>query len=143
MKKILFIAGLLIITWNLYAQPAGGMGQMGGAGRSIPNIGHIYGKLIDSTGKAVSDASVILLQSKLDTTTKKRKEVLLKGGATKGNGEFNFEELPVMGGLKLKITATGYKPFEQAISFQPKTNPGAPGAPGGGMPDMVCYGISF
>ncbi len=60
MKKILLFAGLLIITFNLYAQPPGGMGQMGGAGRSIPNIGHVYGKLVDSTGKSISDASLIL-----------------------------------------------------------------------------------
>lgn len=143
MKKLLLIAGLFIITGNLLAQPPGGMGQMGGASRSIPNIGHIYGKLVDSTGKAISDASVILLQSKMDTTTKKRKEVLLKGAATKGNGEFNFEELPVMGGLKLKITATGYKPFEQAISFQPKMSPNAQRPAGGGMPDMSAMASAF
>ncbi len=45
MKKILLIAGLLVIMVNLYAQPPSGMGQMGGAGRPIPNIGHVYGKL--------------------------------------------------------------------------------------------------
>ncbi len=143
MKKMLLIGGLLIITCNLFAQPPGGMGQMGGAGRSIPNIGHIYGKLVDSTGKSISDASVILLQSKLDTVTKKRKEVLLKGAVTKGNGEFNFEELPVMGGLKLKITATGYKPFEQAFSFMPKMDPNAPRPAGGGMGNMSAMASAF
>jgi outer membrane receptor protein involved in Fe transport len=143
MKKILLIAGLLIANLSLFAQFPGGMPPNGGAVRAIPNIGHIYGKLVDSTGKSISDASVILLQTKFDTTTKKRKEVLLKGAATKGNGEFNFEELPVMGGLKLKITATGYKPFEQTISFQPKMNPNAPRPSGGGMPDMSAMASAF
>ncbi len=75
---------------------------------------------LTSTGKAVSDASVMILQSKFDNTTKKTKEVLLKGKATESNGEFSFEELPVFGPLKLKISATGYKSFEQTISFQRK-----------------------
>ncbi len=36
--------------------------------------------------------------------------VLLKGCTTTANGEFSFEDLPIFGQLKLKISATGYKP---------------------------------
>ncbi|MBA2762916.1 MAG: outer membrane beta-barrel protein, partial [Segetibacter sp.] len=143
MKKILLITGLLITTFNLFAQFPGGMPPNGNAPRAIPNIGHVFGKLVDSAGRSISDASVILLQSKLDTVTKKRKEVLFKGSATKGNGEFNFEELPVMGGLKLKISATGYKPFEQAISFMPNRDPNAPRPSGNGMPNMAGMAGGF
>lgn len=92
----------------------------GGKGQSAPNIGHIYGKIVDSTGKPVSDATVILLQNKYDSVSKKRKDVLFKGLSTKSNGEFNFEELPLFGSLKLKISALGYKPVEQTIAFQMK-----------------------
>lgn len=106
-----------------------------------PSIGHIYGKLIDSSGKPISDVSVLLMQNKFDTVSKKRKDILLKGLTTKAAGEFSFEELPVMGNLKLKISATGYKPLEQTVSFQ---TTGAPGnKPGGdapqGMPSMNSF----
>ena len=46
--------------------------------------------------------------------------VLLKGLTTNAKGEFSFEDLPIFGALKLKISATGYKPIEQTIMFQMK-----------------------
>ncbi len=38
---------------------------------------------------------------------------MLKGLTTNANGDFSFEDLPIFGALKLKISATGYKPLEQ------------------------------
>lgn len=84
------------------------------------NIGHIYGKLVDSLGKPISEASVILLQTKFDSVSKKKKELLFKGVTTKANGEFSMEELPMFGQFKLKITAVGYTAFEQPVTFQMK-----------------------
>ncbi|MES1221749.1 MAG: TonB-dependent receptor, partial [Bacteroidota bacterium] len=118
MKKIGFI--VFVILGSLAATA-----QMPGAGGGKPaNIGHVYGKITDSSGKALADASVLLLQTKYDTVTKKNKEVLLKGMTTKANGEFNLEELPMFGKLKLKISATGYAPYQQDISFQFKMDAG-------------------
>jgi len=102
----------------------------GGGGRNVPNMGHIYGKLVDSAGKPIPDANVMLLHNKYDSVTKKTKQVLLKGSPTSSNGEFSFEDLPVFGQLKLKISATGYKPIEQNITFQMKM-------PAGGVPKNV------
>ena len=79
-----------------------GFSQMPGAGGQQANIGHIYGKVIDSTDKAIGDVSVILLQNKYDAKLKKNKEVLLKGMTTKNNGEFSLDGLPMFGKLKLK-----------------------------------------
>jgi hypothetical protein len=90
MKKFLLSAILIFSFSFLFAQMPG----MGG-GKAMPNLGRIYGKLVDSTGKAIGDASVILLQNKYDSTLKKNKEVLLKGMTTQANGDFNFEELPI------------------------------------------------
>ncbi|MEJ7677320.1 MAG: carboxypeptidase-like regulatory domain-containing protein [Segetibacter sp.] len=119
--------------------PQGGAPN-GKAGQALPNIGRVYGKLVDSSGKAISDASVMLLHSSFNGANKKPKEVLLKGIGTKANGEFEFEELPVMGTLKLKISATGYKPVEQAVSFMAGRKPGTPSqtstAGGMGMPSF-------
>lgn len=142
MKKILFLTALLISAFNLFAQPPGGKPGGMGAGRpgmAAPSIGHIFGKLVDSTGKAIGDASVMILHSKFDNKTKKTKEVLLKGKATESNGEFSFEELPVSGPLKIKISATGYKSVEQTVSFQRKpggTNDQS-GFAGGQMPGAM------
>ncbi len=122
MKKILLLLAAIILKISVFAQPPGG-GKMPAAA----NIGHVYGKLVDSAGKPVSDASVILLQTRFDTASKKTKDVLLKGLTTKANGEFSFEELPMFGKLKLKISATGYKAIEQNVSFQmPAPSGGAP-----------------
>jgi len=136
MKISLLIYTVLFFTITVSAQmPQNGKMQ------APPSIGHIYGKLIDSSGKPISDVSVLLMQNKFDTVSKKRKDILLKGLTTKAAGEFSFEELPVMGNLKLKISATGYKPLEQTVSFQ---TTGAPGnKPGGdapqGMPSMNSF----
>jgi len=73
------------------------------------------------------------LQNRYDAVTKKSKEVLLKGGITQANGDFSLEELPVMGSLKLLISATGYQPHTQAISFMPASNAGKGNTPGAGM----------
>ena len=120
----LFIGFLTLLTFSLssFAQfPGGGApggrpaGQMG---KNIPTIGHVYGKIVDGAGKPLPDISVVLLQNKFDTVTKKRKQVLFKGLVTKANGDFSFEELPVFGGLLLKISGSGFKPIDQAVAFQ-------------------------
>lgn len=105
--------------------PAAGKGNA-----QAMNIGHVYGKIVDSLGKPISEASVILLQTKFDTVSKKKKEILFKGLTTKANGEFSLEELPMFGQLTLKISAVGYKTVEQPITFQMKM-PAGGAKPGG------------
>ncbi len=120
MKKILALTIVLVYSLASLAQfPAASTNAKGGQ-QAPANMGHIYGKVTDSAGKPMGDVSVLLLQNKFDTVSKKRKEVLLGGISTKSNGEFSFADLPMFGQLKLKISATGYKPYEQAISFQMK-----------------------
>lgn len=118
MKRILLFAAIIIFSQGVFAQMPGG--AAGKQGQSVPNMGHVYGKIIDSAGKPLSEVSVLLLQNKFDTVTKKKKDVLLKGVTTKANGEFDFDELPIFGPLKLKISATGFKTLEQSVSFQMK-----------------------
>ena len=119
MKSILLIIFATCFSLALFAQFPGNANGGAAGNRSVPNIGHIYGKLIDDAGKPISDASVILLQGRFDTATKKKKSFLLKGLITKANGEFSLEELPAFGALQLKITATGHTPYDKAISFTP------------------------
>ena len=130
MKKLLGLVGMILITLSVSAQfPGGGAGN-GKAGQAAPNIGHIYGKVVDSLGKPISDVSIVLLQNRFDSTSKKRKDFLLKGITTKAKGEFDFSDLPMFG-VKMKISATGYKPYEQPISFQMKMDPSASKIPSG------------
>ncbi len=85
MKHLSTFLAIIIISFNLSAQFPGGARGSGAQGKA-PAIGHVYGKVVDSTGKPVVQASVVLLQSKFDSSAKKKKEVLLKGGTTNNNG---------------------------------------------------------
>ena len=131
MKKIFLLIAISIFSINLFAQ----MPQGTPAGMQAPkNIGRVYGKLLDENDKPLSGASVLLMENRMDTATKKMKQVLLKGVITENNGDFNFDELPVMGRLQLKISSTGYKLVDQDVSFMSKPAKGAP-APSG-MPSF-------
>lgn len=144
MKKFLFLCSIIAAALTLHAQPQG-MPSANGKMPAPPSIGHIYGKLVDSTNRPISDASVSIMHGKYDSVTKKTKEILLKSVITKSNGDFNFEDLPIFGQLKLKISAVGFKPIEQSVSFpKPKMNgSGAPKMPGNGqMPDFSSMGMN-
>ena len=108
----------LLLTGSIMAQMPGGAGrgQMGGQNM---NLGHFYGKIIDSTtNKPIEAASVQLIQNKLDTITKKRKDVVVGGMLTTKKGEFSVENLAIMASYKLKISAIGYKTYEKKIAFE-------------------------
>ena len=115
MQKIYLFITLFFLSMTARAQAPAGARMPAGMGMN----GHVYGKVVDPEGKPISYASVIVLQNVMDSATKKPKEKLLKGDLTKGSGEFNLEDLPARGPLKLRITATGYKNYEKAVSFPP------------------------
>ena len=130
MRKIYNLLAMLLVAQLTFAQFPGGMaGAMKAPGAM--NIGHIYGKIVDSTGKAIPAASAVLMHKKYDSVSKKTKEVMLKAVSSSAIGEFSFEELPIMGSLKLKISAVGYKPIEKTISFQVMGAMGKTSAPAG------------
>ena len=79
--KLLFLT-ILLLSISGFAQMPGGMPPGGAARTGGPgNIGHVYGKLTDADGKGVSGASVMLMRNKMDSVTKKSKEVLLRSMA--------------------------------------------------------------
>lgn len=117
MKNIFTALFLVLANSFLFAQPPGGGNR--GAGQQLS--GRLYGKIIEtSSGKAVEFASVQLLQTKLDTVTKERKETIIGGMLTKTNGDFSIENVPVFGPLKLKVTGIGFKEYTQNVSFDLK-----------------------
>lgn len=113
MKKFLVLLFPLFMSLISFAQPPAG--KMPGNPGPAPAIGHLYGKITDESGKAVADASVLVLESKTDPETKKTTAALLKGTTTRSNGEFSIDGLPVASMLKLQISAIGYESFEQEM----------------------------
>ena len=117
--KVLAITVLVLCFSVTYAQMpgmGGGRGQMGGQNM---NMGHFYGKVLDSiSNKPLEAASVQLIQNKFDSATKKRKDVVVGGMLTTKKGEFSIENLPIMATYKLKITAIGYKTIEKRVNFE-------------------------
>lgn len=125
MRNFLFTFLLGLCSLTVMAQP--GMGNRGGGGQVS---GRLYGKIVDAqSGKAIEFASVQLLQNKMDTVSKQRKETVIGGMLTKSNGDFSIENVPVFGPLKLKVTAIGYKESVSPVSFNLK--------PGGDMSAMM------
>lgn len=116
MFKYIFIAFQLISVAAFSQYPGAGARPSGGSQNM--NMGRFYGRIIDAqTGKSHEAASVQLTQSKFDTLTKKRNDVIISGQLTKGNGDFSLEGLPIMGQFKLKISAIGFVTLEKMLKF--------------------------
>jgi outer membrane receptor protein involved in Fe transport len=123
-RKLLFLSSLSLVLTSSFAQLPGG----GKSGMQNMNLGHFYGKVIDAAGnKPIEDASVQLVQSKMDTILKQRKDVIVAGMLTDKKGQFTLENLPVLATYKLKITAIGYKPVEQKVFFDVDMNAASSG----------------
>ena len=137
MKHLLFFSFLISLSSFTIAQFQGGMGGSrpggGAAGKQNMNVGHFYGKIVDSkTNKGIPGVTVILTGNKFDTVTKKLKEVSLRTIISSNHGDFSLENLPIFGNFKLKISSVGYKSFEKPLTFGIKFPQGGSGS-GGGM----------
>jgi outer membrane receptor for ferrienterochelin and colicin len=132
MKKLLALIILNLTAIICFAQFPGGGGK-------IPemNFGHIFGQLVDTEGKPVEFATVVVMKSSLDTSTKQIKEIMVKAQTTGANGEFDIKDLPVMSKLSLKVSSIGFKNLNIPIAFAaPKMDGMAPPKPGQ-MPDAA------
>src|ERR1700744_4301562 len=127
----MFVAALtffFLISFTSKAQAPAGQKPAGAKQGPPPSIGRAYGKVTDSTGQPMGAISALLLKSSIDPATKKKKLVLIKGMDTKANGEFDFEDLPIVTPLVLRISPTGYK--SQDVSFRiPPSGAGPAAAP--------------
>lgn len=128
MRKLLTLLMLNLLALAAFSQmPAGGGGRPVGMGQGS-NIGHFYGKLVDSkTNKGIEGVTVQLLGNRFDTATKQMKEVSLATQITKANGDFSFDNLSLMGKYKLKASALNFKPVEKPLSFDIKMPQGGNG----------------
>lgn len=126
--KVLLICFFTLSISAAYAQMPGGGGNRGQMGGQNMNLGHFYGKILDSvSNKPLEAVSVQLIQNKFDTASKKRKDVIVSGMLTNKKGEFSLENLNIMAQYKLKITAIGFKPYETKVAFQLNMSGAKPG----------------
>ncbi|HUX83678.1 MAG TPA: carboxypeptidase-like regulatory domain-containing protein, partial [Chitinophagaceae bacterium] len=86
----------------------------GAVGRQMPQIGHLFGRVIDSlSDKGVEFATVSLLKIK-DTS-------IVTGVYTKANGDFSLDNLP-FGQFILRINFIGYKTYLKNVVVFPPNN---------------------
>lgn len=114
MKKILTLLTLIIASIVTYGQDfRNGNGQ----GGQMPSA-TVYGKIVDSiSGKGVDAATIQIYNTQFDINTKKQEEKMVSGMITNPNGDFKFENLPVMGQYKLVISGISRKTINHHFSF--------------------------
>lgn len=118
MKKC-YVVLTAILLWQTgaFAQAPKTAGTQQGPGQTgrpnMPQIGHLYGKLVDAkTGKPIEYASVTLL--------KQRDSSLITGMLTKPNGDFSLENLP-FGPMILRVNFMGYTNLQKKVVITAQT----------------------
>ena len=108
------------LSVSLFAQQPQRNGNRGTQGAGTMSTGRFYGKIVDgSTNKGIDAASVLLIQSKPDSSGNK-KDVTIAGQLSTSKGEFSMDNLPAMGQFRLTVSAIGYTPFEKTVQFDPQ-----------------------
>ena len=120
MKKLLIVTLIALIQLPAFSQIPAAARAAGGN----MNMGRFYGKIVDGSKKGLDGITLQIKGAKMDPTTKKSKETILGTQLTATNGDFSFENLPVMGQLTLVITGIGYKKLEKVVSFNIKMGAG-------------------
>ncbi len=110
----------ILLFLNILGNPI--TAQVNGSNQNKPgnqnmNSGRFYGKVFDENGKAVEGASIQLIQNKMDTVLKKKRDVVLAIKLSDKKGDFSIENLPVMGSFRLRINAIGFKLYDEKQSF--------------------------
>ena len=108
MKKYILLVFISISTFFLAQAQKPTKGAMP-SGFKMPSIGRVFGKVQDSkTKESIEYASVVLYAM--------RKDSVISGALTQGNGDFSLEQLP-FGKFRLKITFLGFKPLQSVIEI--------------------------
>lgn len=117
MRKLFFliIGSIVIHTYAAAQAPQGTRSAGAAAGQqraAMPQIGHVYGKLVDAqTRQSIEYASVALLRQK--------DSGVVTGMLSKPNGDFSLEQLP-FGQFILRINFMGYKTIFRKVSVTPQ-----------------------
>ncbi len=137
MSKFLTSLVFVLFSATLLAQPPAGM-RMGAGGAANMNMGHFYGKIVDSkTNKGIEGVTVQISGNRFDTVTKKMISGVINTQITRANGDFSFDNLPVFGQFKLTFSALGYAKLEQNVTFGIKMPARGENAQAGAMQNMA------
>ncbi|MEO5650481.1 MAG: carboxypeptidase regulatory-like domain-containing protein, partial [Ginsengibacter sp.] len=118
MRKIYLALLVVFLSGMTMAQMPGARNMSG----QNMNPGHFYGKVVDAnTNKPLEAASIQLTQNRMDTATKTKRDFVIAALLTDKKGEFNIDKLPVRGSFQILITAIGFAPYHETISFDLKT----------------------
>src|SRR5215475_12261616 len=93
-------AALILPVFSQFPMGGGAAGgnRGGQGGGQQTNIGHFYGRVVDTkTNKGIEGASVQLINNKFDPKTKNRKDTLQAVMITSRAGDFSLENLPLFG----------------------------------------------
>lgn len=116
MKNIIIFISTLFISGVAFPQFPAGAAQR--QNTQNMNMGHFYGKVVDSkTNKGIDGATVQLIGQKFDSVLKRPKDVITATLLTEANGDFSLENLPVFGKYTLHISIIGYTDYNQPVSF--------------------------
>src|SRR5688500_10288296 len=84
--KVAGLSAMLFFSISATAQvPGGGMPGRGAGAQQA--TGRFYGKVVDASNKGVEAASVALVQERVDSVTKQKKEIIVGGMLTAANGD--------------------------------------------------------
>jgi outer membrane receptor protein involved in Fe transport len=103
MKGYLLLCCCFVFAFGVSAQNPSAAKQSS-SGFKMPNVGRLYGKVLDANKAPVSFASLILLKG----------DSMIAGGLAKDNGEFSLDNLP-FGHFTVKVTFLGYKTIQQPV----------------------------
>jgi hypothetical protein len=112
MKNIFILISFVFIQMSVNAQIPASVAARAGGGATM-NQGHFYGKIVDESNKGIDGVTLQIKGSKFDPVTKKTTDAILGTMLTAANGDFSFENLPVMGNFKLSISSVGYKKLKK------------------------------
>ena len=88
--------------------------------RAQLKYGRVYGKVVDSkTNKGVEAASVQVFVSTINNSSGKNTDSLVGGMLSRPNGDFNFDNLPLIDTFKFIISGIGFKPLQLDVFVVP------------------------
>lgn len=127
-----------MITGTFAQVPGQGGGfNRQGNGQNM-NIGHLFGKVVDSkTNKGIDGATIILSGKRFDTVTHKMKDYVAATLITEKNGDFNIENLSLFGKYILNISAVNYSTITDTVSFGLSRPQGGGGAQSGNQQERI------
>ncbi len=119
MKTIFLSVLITILTFQVSAQMPQNRNWTGGSPSGSMNGGRFYGKVVDGkNNKPIDAATIQLSQTVRDSATQEMNEKVIALVISDRKGDFSVENIPVRGKYNLLITAVGYSPHFDEVSFE-------------------------